>query len=185
MLKNVVKEVLLTMFEKNQHLGEVKATIKPDKSVEPVNYHLNLPPESPYHEHHEHGHLPESPPVITTQELPAPPGCRSLATKECVQIPVSVPRQVPYSVCRTVPDVDCVHVLKTVPELQCTPEVFRDCADYEQIVPYLEEDEECEEIIFDQCLEVSIVRKVMKVVSIDRNVMKVVIIVRKGMKVSV
>jgi len=155
-LKNAVKTVLQTMIENNQHLREVKDTIKQDKSIDPLNYHLNHLLHHPEHDHllhhPEHDHLP--PPVITTKELPAPPGCRSLATKQCVKIPVSVPRQVPYSVCRTVPDVDCVHVLKTVPELQCTPEVFRDCADYEQIVPYLEEDEECEEIIFDQCLEI-------------------------------
>ena len=151
-LTDIVKKVLVTMFEKNQQLGEVKATIKQDRSIEPVNYHLNLPPEHPPHEQHDG--LPDSPPIITTQELPAPPGCRSIATKECVKIPVTVPRQVPYSVCRTVPDIDCVHVLKSVPELQCTPEVFRDCADYEQNIPYLEEDEQCEEIIFDECLEV-------------------------------
>ena len=148
-LKEAVKEVLESMFETNQQLGEVKATIKQGRSVDLVNYHLNLPPDPPLHP------VPDLPPVITTKELPAKPGCRSLATKECVKIPVLVPRQVPYSVCRTVPDVECVHVLKKVPELQCTPEVFKECADYEQSIPYLEEDEECEEIIFDQCLEVS------------------------------
>ena len=151
-LKEMVKQVMQTMIANNQQLGEVNATIKHDRSNNAVDYQLKLPTALPYHGHHEH--QPEHPPTITSQELPAPPGCRSLATKECVAIPVSVPRKVPYSVCRTVPDIDCVHVLKSVPELQCTPEVYRDCADYEVRIPYLEEDEECEEIIFDECLEV-------------------------------
>ena len=158
MLKDAVKQVLHTMFEKNQQLGEVNATVKQGTLTDPVNFHLKLPPVLPYHPVHDL--LPELPPVITTQELPAPPGCRSIATKECIKIPVSVPRQVPYSVCRTVPDIECVHVLKTVPELECTPKVFQDCAEYEQRIPYLEEDDECEEIFYDECFEV---RKVLKV----------------------
>ena len=68
---------------------------------------------------------------------------------------MSVPRKVPYSVCRPVPDIDCVNVLKSVPELNCTPEVFRECSDYDKKVPYLEEEDECEEIVFDECFEVS------------------------------
>ena len=52
------------------------------------------------------------------------------------------------------PDIDCVRVLKSVPELQCTPEAFRECTDFETKVPYLAEEEECEEIIFDECFEV-------------------------------
>ena len=67
---------------------------------------------------------------------------------------MTVPRKVPNSVCRTVPDIDCVLVLKSVPELQCTPEAFRECNDFETKVPYLEEEEECEEIVFDECFEV-------------------------------
>ena len=37
-------------------------------------------------------------PVVTTHELPAPEGCRSLAVKECYKIPIIVPRKVPYEV---------------------------------------------------------------------------------------
>ena len=57
-------------------------------------------------------------------------------------------------VCEVVPDVDCVNVLKKVPELQCTPEVFRECNDVERKVPYLEPAEDCVEITFDECQEV-------------------------------
>ena len=58
-------------------------------------------------------------------------------------------------VCDVVPDVDCVNVLKKVPELQCTPEVYRECNDVEKKVPYLEPAEDCVEITFDECQEVS------------------------------
>ena len=45
-----------------------------------------------------------------------------------------------------VPDVECVNVLKKVPELQCTPEIFEDCNEVEKKIPYLEEQEDCVEI---------------------------------------
>ena len=53
-----------------------------------------------------------------------------------------------------VPDVECVNVLKKVPELQCTPEIFEDCNEVEKKIPYLEEQEDCVEITFDECQEV-------------------------------
>ena len=58
-------------------------------------------------------------------------------------------------VCEVVPDVDCVNVLKKVPELQCTPEVYRECNDVERKIPYLEPAEDCVEITFDECQEVT------------------------------
>ena len=51
---------------------------------------------------------------------------------------------------------DCVNVLKKVPELQCTPEVSRECNDVEKKVPYLEEAEDCVQVTFDECQEVRI-----------------------------
>ena len=60
----------------------------------------------------------------------------------------------PLEVCDVVPDVDCVNVLKKVPELQCTPEVYRECNDVERKVPYLEPAEDCVEVTFDECQEV-------------------------------
>ena len=91
---------------------------------------------------------------MTTHELPAPEGCRSFATQECYKIPIIVPRKVPYEVCDSIPDIECVNVLKKVPELNCIPEVFKDCNDVEKKVPYLEPAEECEEVTFDECQEV-------------------------------
>ena len=37
-------------------------------------------------------------PVVTTQEFPAPQGCRSIQVKECTKFPIIVPRAVPYEV---------------------------------------------------------------------------------------
>lgn len=56
--------------------------------------------------------------------------------------------------CELVPDVECVNVLKRVPELQCTPEIFEDCNDVEKKVPYLVPEEDCVEVTFDECQEV-------------------------------
>ena len=152
-LEGIVQEVLLDLFEQNQPIGEVNAKIKHPRSIRPLSYHLNLPTNKD--EKHIH---PESvySPTITSHELHAPPGCRSIATKKCLKKPVSVPRKVPYSVCHTVPDIDCVNILRSVPEVQCTPEVSRECKDKERKVPYLVEEEECEEVTFDECVEVII-----------------------------
>ena len=143
----------LNLFEQNQQIGEVNATIKHARSIHPVSYHLNLPTNK------DESHIqPEysNSPTITSHELPAPPGCRSIATKKCLKRPASVPRKVPYSVCHTVPDIDCVNIMRSVPEVQCTPEAFRECKDVERKVPYLVPEEECEEVTFDECVEVII-----------------------------
>ena len=51
---------------------------------------------------------------------------------------------------------DCVNVLKKVPELHCTPVISRECNDVLKEVPYLGSAEECVEITFDECQEVKI-----------------------------
>ena len=161
MLTEIVKQVLLDVIGNNQELGEVKATVKNSRSIDPINYQFFLPPphlhHDPDHHHplHPHPTEPEYPPIITTHELPAPPGCRTIATKECHKIPVIIPKKVPFEVCNKVPDVDCFIVLKNVTELECTPEIYRDCNDVERKIPYLVPDEECEEITFDECVDVS------------------------------
>ena len=132
---------------------------------------LNLPvPKllSPHHHklhhavHHSfpglpHGHpAPEHPPIVSTYEIPSQPGCRSLATKTCHKIPIVVPKKVPFETCKDVPDVECVTVLKNVPEVNCTPEPYEECNDLARDIPYLEPAEECEEIAYDDCVEVRI-----------------------------
>lgn len=57
---------------------------------------------------------------------------------------------------------DCVNVLKKVPELQCTPEVFRECNDVEKKIPYLEQAEDCVEVTFDECQEVKILATISR-----------------------
>ena len=50
---------------------------------------------------------------------------------------------------------DCGLVLKKVPELLCFPEVYEDCTDVAQEVPYIGKEEKCEELLFDECVEVN------------------------------
>ena len=54
--------------------------------------------------------------------------------------------------------VDCGLVLKKVPELLCFPEVYEDCKDVAQEIPYIGLEEKCEELLFDECVEVEIWR---------------------------
>ena len=65
-----------------------------------------------------------------------------------------VAKKVPYEKCKTVPSVDCGVVLKTVPDLHCYPEVVEDCRDVAQEVPFIGTEEKCEELVFDECVEV-------------------------------
>ena len=94
------------------------------------------------------------PPIITTEELPAPYGCRAIATKTCNKVPYVVADKVPYETCELVPSVKCHLELKKVAELVCTPVIDEECNDFAKEVPYLIEEEQCEEVTFDDCVEV-------------------------------
>ena len=65
-----------------------------------------------------------------------------------------IAKKVPYEKCKQVPSVDCGVVLKKVPDLACYPEVYEDCRDVAQEVPYIDMEEKCEELTFDECIEV-------------------------------
>ena len=119
----------------------------------PVPEHPHPPHPVPDHVHHGDHHL--HPPIITTEELPAPPGCRSIATKTCHKVPHVVGNKVPYETCEFVPSVKCHLVLKKVAELECVPVVAEECNDFAKQVPYLVGEEECEEVVYDDCFEVS------------------------------
>ena len=41
------------------------------------------------------------------QEVPAPPGCRTVVTQSCRKIPVEVQRKLPDEKCEEVPDIVC------------------------------------------------------------------------------
>ena len=62
--------------------------------------------------------------------------------------------QVPFETCRSVPDVSCHTVLRDVPDVECVPEPYIECNDIAVDIPFLEPAEECEEIVFDDCVEV-------------------------------
>ena len=79
-----------------------------------------------------------------------------------------MPRRKGYEECRKVPTVDCFLVLKTVPDLECSPEAYEDCIDvakevriekllennlvlFSFKVPYFEEEEECFQVPFEVC----------------------------------
>ena len=117
----------------------------PDPLHPHVEPHLEGPP-LPYDGVH--------PPIITTEELPAPYGCRAIATKTCNKVPYVVADKVPYETCELVPSVKCHLELKKVAELVCTPVIDEECNDFAKEVPYLVEEEQCEEVTFDDCVEV-------------------------------
>ena len=84
---------------------------------------------------------------------------RSIATKTCSKVPQVIAKQMPYEKCKQVPSVECGVVLKQVPDLLCYPEVYEDCKDVAQEVPYIETEEKCEELVFEECAEVRLVKK--------------------------
>ena len=67
---------------------------------------------------------------------------------------LTAPGQVPYETCKEVPDVECVTVLKDVPELECSPAPYTECTPIAIDIPFLEPAEECEEVVFEDCVEV-------------------------------
>ena len=100
--------------------------------------------------------VPPPPPArVTVTELAAPPGCRSLATTECRSLPRVTTVKVPQEKCHLEPSVVCDTVLKRVPELTCVPEVMEECNIFPKETPFLVDEEECEEVVYDECVEVS------------------------------
>ena len=93
-------------------------------------------------------------PTVTITELEAEPGCRRFSRRTCSQQPVVVPKTVPYQECHSVPAVDCYFVLKTVDDLECSPVSYEDCKNTVVDVPYLEQEEQCEDVEFDECVDV-------------------------------
>ena len=170
--QGIIKRVILEAIQRK----EARETNTKARAANPIDFPFHASHHSPYlgHPiaaapelaHHSHNLVPKlthsiyqkhshsHPSIVTTHELPSEPGCRSLATKTCYKIPIIVPKKVPSETCKDVPDVECVTVLKDVPELECTPEPYEECNDLAKDVPYLETEEECEEISFDDCVEV-------------------------------
>ena len=128
-------------------------------------YPIPLPEADPFHgrfeeqphrvkrDHHSPRH-PVDFPIQSSYEVPSPPGCRSIATKNCHQIPIVVAKKVPYSECFPVPTLDCGLVLRSVPELDCTPLIKEECKKEANDIPFIVNEEQCEQVVYDECQEV-------------------------------
>jgi hypothetical protein len=60
--------------------------------------------------------------------------------------------------CEQVPSIKCHLVLEKVAGLECTPTVNEECSDFAKEIPYLVGEEECEEVVYDDCIEVMLLR---------------------------
>ena len=69
-------------------------------------------------------------------------------------MPVVEVRRVPTSSCLPVADVVCYNVLTPVKDVICQPVVSRDCRNVSVEVPYIKEESQCDEIVYDECQEV-------------------------------
>lgn len=88
-------------------------------------------------------------------EVNAHPRCQPVPRQSCHQIPRVVPRKVPHEVCHPVPTSHCGFILKTVPEVECGPFPVEECKDVAKSVPYIVAQEECEQVVYDECQEVA------------------------------
>ena len=71
-----------------------------------------------------------------------------------MKVPVVEVRPVPTSSCLPVSDVVCYNVLTPVKDVYCQPVVSRDCRNISVEVPYIKEESQCDEIVYDECQEV-------------------------------
>jgi len=94
------------------------------------------------------------PPVVFHQELPAPPGCRSLVTQKCHKVPVEVVKKVPADQCEEVPGVKCFFELVDVEQPVCHEVPVEECIDALQETPFLVETEQCEDVPKLVCTEI-------------------------------
>jgi hypothetical protein len=96
------------------------------------------------------------PPLLHHQELPAPPGCRSLVTQKCHKVPAKVVRKVPAEQCEEVPGVQCHLELVEVEEPECGDVPVEECLDELKETPFLVDTEECEDVPKLVCTEVTL-----------------------------
>jgi len=93
-------------------------------------------------------------PIVHHQEIPAPPGCRSLVTQKCHKIPVKVNRKLPKESCQEIPDIQCHLELEEYEEPVCENVPVEECEDVYKEIPFLIDDEECEDVPRLECTEV-------------------------------
>jgi len=108
-------------------------------------------------------------PTFHTAEIPAPPGCRSVVTQKCIKVPEKVQVRVPQQICKDVPDVECHLELTDVQEPVCDTVPIEECNDFLKEIPYLEPEEECEDVVRLACTEVEESVPIQVCTSIDIN----------------
>ena len=86
------------------------------------------------------------PASLSHQELPAPPGCRSVVTQKCHKVPELYNKKVPREECREVPGVSCHLELELVEQPKCYAVPEEECDDILKEIPYLVEEEECNQV---------------------------------------
>jgi len=94
------------------------------------------------------------PPLLFHQELPAPPGCRSLVTQKCHKVPVELVKKVPADQCEEVPGVKCFFELVDVEQPVCHEVPVEECIDELQETPFLVDTEQCEDVPKLVCTEI-------------------------------
>ena len=159
-MDNNASQALLNHMDGNQ--SSLPQPLETKKSKEPTTEPLpsgrkvgrNRSRNSPGGEHRDTGGAPVSTTEESTEELPDPFGCRTITTTTCLKLPYKKSTKVPQETCEVVPSVKCRLVLEEVAELSCTPEVYEYCEDFVKEIPYLALEEECKEVIFDECFEV-------------------------------
>ena len=96
-----------------------------------------------------------APPLVSHQELPAPPGCRSFVTQKCRKVPIEVVKKVPLDQCEEVPGVKCFLELVDEEHPQCFAVPVQECVDELIESPYLVQEETCEDVPKLLCTEVT------------------------------
>jgi len=118
------------------------------------------------------------PPTVFHQELPAPPGCRSLVTQKCHKVPVEVVKKVPADQCEEVPGVKCFFELVDVEQPVCNEVPVEECIDELQETPFLVDTEKCEDVPKLVCTEIEEQVPIQVCKTIDKQ--RTAIVVGKG-----
>merc|ERR1712106_1062984 len=108
-------------------------------------------------------------PIVHHQEIPAPPGCRSLVTQKCHKIPVKINRKLPKESCEEIPDIQCHLELEEYEEPVCENVPVEECEDIYKQIPFLVDDEECKDVPRLECTEVEEEVPIQVCTNIDIN----------------
>ena len=79
-----------------------------------------------------------------------------MVTQKCHKVPERYTKKIPEDICREVPDVECHLELEEVEEPNCYNTPVEECNDEYKEVPFLVDDEECEDVPRLECTEVRV-----------------------------